>query len=135
MGAWSEIIQGLWQGGDGASPVGQFDHVVSLCAWTDDLVPGPPGQTEWFIADGPLPVDLDDIWEIAQDVSDRIDRRERVLVRCQMGLNRSGLLVAAVLLVRGWEPSDAIHRIRSRRGVHALSNPYFEEWLLGAPWR
>ena len=131
MSAWTEIDDGLWQGGDGRSPVGRFDHVVSLCEWTDALTPGPPDQTAWFIADGPLPEDLDRVWEIADDLSERLDRGERVLVRCQMGLNRSGLLVATVLIQRGWDPDEAIERIRERRGDVALSNPEFEAWVLG----
>lgn len=127
---WSEIIDGLWQGGDTPSPVGRFDHVVSLCAWTEGYSPGPEGQAQWFIADGPIPDGIDEIWALAHDISERLDRGEQVLVRCQMGLNRSGLLVAAVLIDRGWEPSEAIERVRTRRSPYALSNPHFEEWLL-----
>ena len=127
--AWSEIVPGLWQGGDGRSPVGEFDHVVSLCPWGEELTPGPSGQTEWFIADGPMPEPEAQIWEIARDVSARLDRGESVLVRCQMGINRSGLIVAATLLLRGWSAEEAIDQIRRRRDPFALSNQHFEGWL------
>lgn len=127
---WSEIIPGLWMGGDERSPVGEFDHVVSLCPWGEQCTPGPPGQTEWFIPDAELPDDAEEhIWRIARDVSDRLDRGEAVLVRCQMGINRSGLIVAATLLVRGWSPPEAIAQVRRRRDPLALSNAFFTGWL------
>lgn len=127
--AWSEIVPGLWQGGDVESPIGQFDHVVSLCPWGEDRNPGPVGQTTWFIADGPVPEPEAQIWTLAEDVSDRLDRGESVLVRCQMGMNRSGLIVAATLLLRGWPIENALREIRDRRDPMALSNPHFEDWL------
>ena len=126
---WDEVVPGLWQGGDERSPVGEFDHVVSLCPWGEDCTPGPPDQTTWFIADGPVPDPEERILEIAREVSDRLDRGEQVLVRCQMGMNRSGLIVAATLLLRGWTADEAIERIRGRRDRLALSNQNFVAWL------
>lgn len=127
---WSEIIPGLWMGGDERSPVGEFDHVVSLCPWGEECTPGPPGQTEWFIADAEVPDDADErVWEIAREVSDRLERGQDILVRCQMGINRSGLIVAATLMTRGWDADDAITRIRERRDPMALSNTFFTHWL------
>lgn len=128
---WNEIIPGLWMGGDDRSPVGRFDHVVSLCAWGEARSPGPPGQTRWFIEDAEVPEDDERIWRIAQEVSERVDREQTVLVRCQMGLNRSGLITAAVLIHRGLPPTDAISLIRERRDGMALCNPHFERWLAG----
>lgn len=127
--AWSEIIPGLWQGGDAECPIGKFDHVVSLCPWGEHTTPGPEGQTTWFIADGPVPEPESRIWGVAQDISDRLDRGESVLVRCQMGINRSGLIVAATLLLRGWTIEEALAEIRARRDPMALSNPHFADWL------
>lgn len=127
--AWSEIVPGLWQGGDAISPVGRFDHVVTLCAWGEERTPGPPDQTEWFIADGPLPEPEEHIWEVAEEVRERLERGEQVLVRCQMGINRSGLIVAATLLLHGWTAEEAVERIRRHRDPLALSNPHFVEWL------
>lgn len=126
---WSEIVPGLWQGGDARSPIDEFDHVVSLCPWGNEVTPGPAGQTEWFIADGPVPHPESRIWELAREISDRLDRGETVLVRCQMGINRSGLIVAATLLLRGWTVEEAFARIRARRDPLALSNPEFVGWL------
>ena len=53
-----------------------------------------------------------------------------MLIRCQAGLNRSGLVTALVLIMAGWAPEDAIRRIRVRRSVNALCNRHFTTWLL-----
>ena len=54
-------------------------------------------------------------------------RGGKVLVRCQAGLNRSGLTVALILLRAGYKASDAINLIRMRRSYNALNN---EEYVL-----
>ncbi len=53
-----------------------------------------------------------------------------VLVHCQMGLNRSGIVVALALIKSGMKPKAAIDLLRSRRHPQVLSNPVFEAWLL-----
>lgn len=54
---------------------------------------------------------------------------KRVYIRCQGGLNRSGLVTALVLIRDGWEPQAAIDRLRSRRGEMVLCNEEFAAWL------
>ena len=49
----------------------------------------------------------------------------RVLVRCQAGYNRSGLVVALALMRLGFTGQDAVARVRIARGPYALSNPHF----------
>ena len=55
---------------------------------------------------------------------------DRVLIRCQAGLNRSGLVTALVLIKEGYSPDQAIDLIRAKRGEDALCNSQFEQWLL-----
>ena len=50
---------------------------------------------------------------------------KRVAAKCQAGWNRSGWIVALVLLKEGFSASDAISLIREKRSPHALSNPHF----------
>ena len=57
---------------------------------------------------------------------------KRVLIRCQAGWNRSGLVTALVLIRDGYSPEEAIDLIRANRCSHALSNSIFERWLLEA---
>jgi protein-tyrosine phosphatase len=56
--------------------------------------------------------------------------RKRVLVTCHAGLNRSGLVLALILIKDGLTPQDAIARIRDHRGEDALFNRDFHNWLL-----
>ena len=53
-----------------------------------------------------------------------------VLVHCQAGLNRSGLVTATALVLDGWDPAAAIAHLRDRRGPAVLCNPDFEAWVL-----
>jgi protein-tyrosine phosphatase len=55
---------------------------------------------------------------------------KQVLIRCQAGINRSGLIMALVLIRDGYTPVDAIKLIREKRCEAALSNEKFEAWLL-----
>jgi protein-tyrosine phosphatase len=55
---------------------------------------------------------------------------KRVLVRCQAGINRSGLVMALMLIRDGYEPKDAIHLMREKRGQAVLANKHFEKWLM-----
>ena len=52
---------------------------------------------------------------------------KKVLIRCQAGINRSGLVTALVLIREGHSPEDAIRLIRDNRCEAALSNSHFEE--------
>ncbi len=54
---------------------------------------------------------------------------DRVLVRCQAGLNRSGLVTALILMSTGLDAESAIELIRTNRGEHALCNSEYEAWL------
>jgi len=54
----------------------------------------------------------------------------RVLVRCQQGVNRSGLVTALILMLDGMTATEAIALLRDRRGPAVLNNTTFEQWLL-----
>jgi protein-tyrosine phosphatase len=55
---------------------------------------------------------------------------DRVLVRCQAGLNRSGLVTALILIKNGMSPEDAIRTIRKNRADIALFNEHYVNWLM-----
>ena len=54
---------------------------------------------------------------------------KRVAGKCQAGWNRSGLVVALVLIREGYSADEAIRLIRERRSPNALCNPYFVEFI------
>ena len=52
-----------------------------------------------------------------------------VLVHCQAGLNRSGLVTALALMRAGRSSKDAIDLLREKRCDAVLCNPAFHMWL------
>lgn len=136
---WSRIVPGLWQGGceacvDGRlGPVvvrGEFDLVISLFV---EPGTGPPVGVEhvvYPIPDGPLqPARARPLMELAEQAASAVRAGRRVLVRCQAGLNRSGLVTALTLVHLGHEAGDAIDLVRRGRSPEALFNADFERYV------
>lgn len=136
---WNEIIPGLWQGGlyygpdarHEAIPVNEFGLVVSMHPKWDT---GPAeGVPHWRcqIPDGSL--NDEDRREKVDTVVARVlaahEQGVTVLVRCQAGYNRSGLVVGLVMVGLGWTADDAIAQIRAKRSPHALGNEYFVKYI------
>lgn len=141
-----EILPGLWQGGThdlevvggripadhqavlyGRTP--RFDTVVTLYA---DAQPAPWGVEElrYGFPDADLtPAFAARVLELARHAHRRWTAGARVLVRCQAGVNRSGLVTALVLMLEGRTADEAIALIRARRAPAALCNEHFERWL------
>ena len=54
----------------------------------------------------------------------------RILIRCQAGMNRSGLTTALLLIESGFTPEQAIDFIRVKRSKHALFNHFYTDYIL-----
>ena len=81
------------------------------------------------IEDGPIEREqIKDILKAADWAYEQWKAKEIVLIRCQAGANRSGLIMALVLMKDGWSAKKAIDHIRLRRSF-ALSNSAFVAWL------
>ena len=136
----TEILPGLWQGGTSESSLlGQptrpghyrgkrpFDLIVTLYA---DAQPAPWGVEEirYGFPDAELDSrDLDRLREVAAYAAQRWKTGDSVLIRCQAGVNRSGLVTALVLLAEGWRPRRILGHLRACRSPHVLSNSDFRE--------
>lgn len=137
---WDEIVPLLWMGGhyyqDPAGvrePTvvgGEFDLVISLYAREGH---GPDAGVEHRCAeipDGPLTAgQLEVVGEMAELAAWSVRGGRRVLVRCQSGYNRSGLVIAQALINLGHSTDHAIFLIRSHRSKWALNNPLFVSYL------
>ena len=56
--------------------------------------------------------------------------RERTLVTCWQGRNRSALVAALAMIIGTYTPRQAIATVRERRKIpHVLSNPSFTQFL------
>ena len=142
---YSNILENLFMGGTADDDVihyGQhnfgprkdlpFDAIVTMYAWARPA----DWQVQEFrygVPDAKIEdIDLHRLREAVEFASTRLDKGDRVLVRCQAGLNRSGLVTALVLIKKGMSPELAIETIRKQRGADALFNQNFVNWLLTA---
>lgn len=142
--AWNEILPNLFQGGQIAT-VGvnhehpnvvrvtdEFDIVYSLF-WRDEDGNGPDdgvSHVHNYIPDGALSAQqLSTVRSLASAAMVDLARGRRVLVRCQAGYNRSGLMVAFILLGLGYTADEAIDLIRRKRSLWALHNEHFVEYI------
>jgi hypothetical protein len=101
-----------------------FDAVVTLYAWSQP-VDWNVEELRWSIYDGPQGVDPDTLAETVAWAYRRWKKGKRVLIRCQAGLNRSGLITGLVLVADGTDPDDAIAEIKRKRSPEALYNESF----------
>lgn len=151
---WSEIVPNLWQGGtlDKYAPsrwvnnrikesdqvlknitLEDFDSVYTFYAnaepadWFVKEIRYPFYDTEMSGALGDVEEELYDIVRMAH--KDWVNGK-RVLIRCQAGLNRSGLVLGLVLIRAGYSGVEAINLMRSQRSRMCVCNESFEEYLL-----
>lgn len=129
---FSEIAPGLWQGGSyyyEPEDLRQFDAVLTVNGRAQ-RAPADVDEFQCYFADSVVLPDFERLmlgvdWAYANWAN----TSRKVLVRCQAGLNRSGLVVALVLYKHGWDVGEAIERIREKRSPYALCNSSFERYL------
>ena len=138
---WSEILPNLWQGGTADNDTGRqkqkpdinitkFDTVITLYAWANPV--------DWFVKEirygvydsNVAHMNLEEIFDIVKTTHSEWKRGKKVLVRCQAGWNRSGLVMALVLIREGYSAEEAIAMLRERRSEYALCNNDFVKFLL-----
>jgi hypothetical protein len=146
---WSEILPGLTLGGtddkdvifEGIQGWGQdhtpsitlenFDTVITMYAFARPV--------DWFVKEfrfGIYDHDMQDfdtaeLHDLVVAAHRDWKKGKRVLIRCQAGINRSGLVMALMLIREGYEAEAAIDLMRHKRGEAVLANQHFERWLLG----
>jgi protein-tyrosine phosphatase len=76
---------------------------------------------------GDVEVELMDIVRMA---SKDWTNGKKVLIRCQAGLNRSGLVMGLVLIRAGYTGAEALQLMRSGRSEWCVCNKSFEQYLL-----
>lgn len=138
---WSEVLPGLWQGGtDDADVVHESYRSIGVTTADFDFVAtmyASANPVDWFVREMRFgfydsdmsDFDTDDLLDIVRVTHRQWKAGNRVLIRCQAGLNRSGLVMALVLIREGYTAKDAIDLIRAKRAEMALCNHAFEAWL------
>lgn len=139
---YSEILPNLYMGGTDDSDVisipkklrsmneqPEFDSVVTLYSFAQPM--------SWYVhenrfgfVDGPLNAStIKKVEELAEWIHGQWRSGKKCLVRCQAGLNRSGAILARVLMKEGYTSAEAIQLIRDKRSPDALCNEDFVRWL------
>jgi protein-tyrosine phosphatase len=109
-----------------------IDTVIDL---EGDVDHGVPTNTDQFlyiylpIHDAEMP-DLDRLHGVAKLAADLVRKGgSKVLAHCGLGLNRSALMIALIMMYLGGEPKAVVKQIRERR-PGALFNEVFAEYVL-----
>lgn len=144
---WSEVLPNLWQGGtDNGDILGDyvafgggnqkafitprnFDTVVTMYQYANPV--------DWLVKEYRYCIydsdvnhfDKAELFATAKFAHDEWKRGKRVLIRCQAGLNRSGLVTALVLMREGFTAEEAIAQVRATRSPDALFNRQFVAFL------
>ena len=140
---FAEILPGLFMGGtaddqtvDFSMPLPElgepilFDAVVTLYSWAQPMGWGVEELRYGFADASVKHFDTDRLLRVSKWAFERWNAGERVLIRCQAGLNRSGLVTALTMMHAGYEPAEAIRQIRQERSAMALFNNHFVTWLI-----
>ena len=140
---YSEIIENLFMGGTDdndvihlpANPYARrndlpFDSIVTMYAWAR---PADWKVQEYRYGVPDAQISDMDLARLRQAVIwgyKQWKRGDRTLIRCQAGLNRSGLVTALILMKSGMSAESAIKLIRKNRADIALFNDHYVKWLM-----
>jgi hypothetical protein len=140
---YSEVAPNLFMGGtDDKATIDQaqklrhfegsneFDCVVTLYAWAAPANWGVEERRFGFPDANIIEEYIPTIVELAQWAHAKWAAGKKVNIRCQAGLNRSGLVTALTLMISGMSAQDAINTLREKRSDYALCNGEYERWLL-----
>jgi protein-tyrosine phosphatase len=107
----------------------EFDCVVTLYAWAAPANWGVEERRFGFPDANIIEEYIPTIVELAQWAHAKWAAGKKVNIRCQAGLNRSGLVTALTLMISGMSAEDAINTLREKRSDYALCNSEYERWL------
>jgi protein-tyrosine phosphatase len=129
-GRFTEIEPGLWMG---ACPVdeapGFADAILDVYARHEYDRGSRPYRAEPLLDWAALP-DPELLESLARWVDEQRGAGRTVLIHCEAGHNRSGLLTALYLIRhRGYDPESAIALVQEKRGPNALWNGSFLRYL------
>ena len=140
---FAEILPGLYMGGtaddatvdvsmplQGLGDPNLFDAVVTLYSWAQPMGWGVEEMRYGFADASVEHFDTERLLRVSRWAYERWNAGEQVLIRCQAGLNRSGLVTALTMMHAGFEPADAIRKIREQRSELALFNNHYVTWLI-----
>ena len=105
----------------------QYEIRLKSSAYAEALEVGtvPCSVLPFEIREGGVPEDRDGFWALANDVANRLESGEVVLIHCAGGLGRTAMLAISVLLALG-EPMNEAESVVSRAGSTVETMPQIE---------
>jgi protein-tyrosine phosphatase len=76
-----------------------------------------------------VPTDTGDALEALREAHRRATAGERVEVACRGGVGRTGTALAALAVLDGLVPADAVHWVRADYHRRAVETPWQRRWL------
>lgn len=127
----SHVEGNLYQGGcqTGVELGDDFQTVVSLYPWGRYMLNEGTFRHEFTMYDSEDGVAFEDLVKASDEVLNGLAKGDKVLVHCQAGLNRSGLVTAFTLMRMGRSAQDAIDLLRRSRSPMVLCNDTFVKQL------
>jgi hypothetical protein len=111
--------------GGAASPADFALILVHGTAWPEPA--WPHRQVRW--PDFWIPADRDDALDALRDAHRRARAGQRVEVACHGGVGRTGTALAALAILDGLTPRDALTWVRSGYHRRAVETPWQRRWL------
>ena len=81
------------------------------------------------VPDRDVPASPKETWALAARLGDRFAAGKKIAVHCRMGIGRSPLLLACILVSRGLGPDDAWKAIGTARGLPVPDTVEQRDWL------
>jgi len=108
--------------GDAGSPA---DFTLALAP--GPVPPWPHRRVRW--PDFWVPSDTADALDALREARRRAAAGERVEVACRGGVGRTGTALAALAVLDGLAPADAVHWVRAGYHPRAVETPWQRWWL------
>ena len=82
------------------------------------------------IPDRSVPRDKDDFLRYVDHVAELVRQGRSVAVHCRVGIGRSSVLAASVLVRLGWNANKAFQAVESARGCQVPDTPEQRKWVV-----
>ncbi len=127
----TEILRGrLWLGGKkDLARARNYDLIVIAAYEVEPHLAEGGGRIITIPLDDDEHIPEQEVDTVGRAVARAVRKEQKVLVTCQMGLNRSALVTAVACHYLGFPMDETIWMLRRMRGRQVLSNPYFVRFL------
>jgi protein-tyrosine phosphatase len=81
------------------------------------------------INDRTVPDDFSAVHTLAATLLQELREETSIVIHCRLGIGRSSLIAGAIMVVAGWEATDAYNAISMSRDIRVPDTPEQDQWL------